>query len=68
MRGDEDEIFFAKRIGERDQIIKLFLNDAVQDRIMITPIFTLSSSYLLAFEQDYEYRYDDETKDKEILK
>ena len=36
IRGDADEVFYARNGGERDQIIKLFLHDEIQDKIVET--------------------------------
>ena len=51
VRGDEDEIFFARNIGERDTIVKLQLHDQILDKIVIADIFEMDAR-LVAFEQD----------------
>ena len=36
VRGDEDEVFYARNLGDRDQIVKLFLHDNIQDKVVNT--------------------------------
>ena len=39
MRGDEDEVFYVKNFGDRDKIIKLWLHDKIQDKLVKTEVF-----------------------------
>ena len=54
VRGDEDEIFFARNSGERDTIVKLQLHDQILDKIVISDIFNMNAR-LICFEQDKDY-------------
>ena len=64
VRGDEDEIFYAKFSDERAQIWKLFLHDTIQDKLVNSQIYELDS-HILAFEEDFNYT---EMKQKEVMK
>ena len=54
VRGDEDEIFFARNRGDRDTIVKLYLHDQILDKVVITDIFEMDAK-LVGFEQSQDY-------------
>ena len=51
VRGDNDEIYFAKNIGERDSIVILRLHDSIIDKVIQTDVFECQSK-LVTLEPD----------------